>query len=89
VKPLRNWLILLSALSLLSCGSKAPPMTVCLIRVPKDIPLEYLTVNDITAECTHSETGETTTKKGPDLDKFVGLPYNDALDYFQYCKQKP
>lgn len=89
-KLLKIFTISFLALSAQSCGTKAPPITVCIIRVPPEaekIETRTFFLQDITAECTHADgTQETLTID--QLDKYVAIPQDDAIEYIRYCGGK-
>lgn len=86
-------LVIFSA-TLSSCGGKAPPIDLCMVRVDKDIPIIHNEDGSVTipkdafsTECIFKD-GSTGEKKIEELDKWVAAPFEQLADYFQYCKIK-
>lgn len=68
------------SLSLLITGCEdAPVVEVCIIHA---IPGE-----EFKAECVQKD-GVKVERSAYAIDRYVAIPYMDALDYFRYCRRK-
>ena len=70
--------ILLLSLSLSGCED-APVVEVCVLH---SVPGE-----EFKAECVQKD-GHSIERSSYEIDKYIAIPYQDALDYFRYCKRK-
>ena len=75
---LRIFSVFLLVCSLHGCGSKAPPVTVCILKYSDEL---------IEGRCTDPD-GNQFVLQGQELDKYACIPFDDLLDLQAYCNEK-